>query len=373
MREIGPSDLEHPSTDVARGTDLSVVRLVSALRTRPGHVLVTGNDPSAVERLFARVEEQLATCRRVRVSGRDLDPIAVVLALWGAVSAESSITARAMMQALVGAARLMEQPILVTVTNAEDAGADALARLQQTLECVPAAEEFVRLALLGGPRLQEVLREPAVRDLATRIVVAVRVPGEHATDETVSVPIDLTTPARNPAGVIVALAALALVAGWLAWQRPTTPVPREEPAAVAQSPAPTAAPAPEVAAEPSEPPAAAPVPDVVPEAAPANEPTPAAPVPAPSPIAAPQPALQPELAPQPGTALQVAAYRTRMAAEALRVKLGDRFGAVSITTVERDGTTYHRVRVGGFASEADLGAAAAALRAAGYAPMRVRD
>jgi hypothetical protein len=60
-------------------------------------------------------------------------------------------------------------------------------------------------------------------------------------------------------------------------------------------------------------------------------------------------------------------------ADALRAQLAARFPGASVSPATRDGTTYYRVRIDGFATTADRDLAAAALRASGYAPVRVRD
>jgi cell division protein FtsN len=73
-----------------------------------------------------------------------------------------------------------------------------------------------------------------------------------------------------------------------------------------------------------------------------------------------------------GHALQVGAFRNADAAEELRRQLAQQFGDVRVSTIERDGVTLHRVRVG-IASDADRIATVAALRKAGYAPIDTRD
>jgi cell division septation protein DedD len=71
-------------------------------------------------------------------------------------------------------------------------------------------------------------------------------------------------------------------------------------------------------------------------------------------------------------ALQVGAFLSRERAEAVRKQLSGRYPSVTIKPMTRDGQTLHRVRVGGFRSQQDLGLAAAALRTDGWEPMRVR-
>jgi cell division protein FtsN len=72
-------------------------------------------------------------------------------------------------------------------------------------------------------------------------------------------------------------------------------------------------------------------------------------------------------------ALQVGAFVNPATADALRARLAPRFPGVTVSPARRDGTTYHRVRVGGFASAQELEAGARALRAAGFTPVRVRE
>ena len=75
----------------------------------------------------------------------------------------------------------------------------------------------------------------------------------------------------------------------------------------------------------------------------------------------------------PGAALQVGAFIRADGAEALRRKLAPQFPEVYVSPAARGGTTFHRVRVGGFRSRHDLDTAAAQLRTAGYTPIRVRE
>ena len=93
----------------------------------------------------------------------------------------------------------------------------------------------------------------------------------------------------------------------------------------------------------------------------------------------PPPAAREESAPTPvpaprGAALQVGAFVRADGAEAIRQKLASQFPSVYVSPAKRgDGTTFHRVRIGGFRSTHDLDLAAAVLRTEGYAPMRVRE
>ena len=67
------------------------------------------------------------------------------------------------------------------------------------------------------------------------------------------------------------------------------------------------------------------------------------------------------------------AFRLVDNAAALRARLAERFANVVIVPTHREGVTYYRARLGGFASDAELEAAAKALRAAGFAPLLARD
>src|SRR5262249_42711862 len=156
---------------------LAVAELRAALRTRPGHVVVIGDDAAAVAGFFAQVEKDFLTWRRVRVPGHGLVPESVVVELWGGnVDDRTTLRPRAMMQALVTAARLIERPILVVVTDAHAAGVESLERLRAMLDCAPDASQIVRLALLGDRRLVAMLRQREARALATSVATTVRVP-----------------------------------------------------------------------------------------------------------------------------------------------------------------------------------------------------
>jgi cell division septation protein DedD len=70
-------------------------------------------------------------------------------------------------------------------------------------------------------------------------------------------------------------------------------------------------------------------------------------------------------------ALQVGAFRDPANAAALRRELGRHFAVVTVTSVERDGQTLHRVRVEGLPTEGALQTALSSLRKAGHHPFPV--
>jgi hypothetical protein len=114
---------------------------------------------------------------------------------------------------------------------------------------------------------------------------------------------------------------------------------------------------------PSAPPAAA-------RPAPERTPPPAAPT---KQAATSAPAPPPVARPTAGRALQVGAFQSADAAEALRRRLAEQFADVRVSTVDRNGVTLHRVRVVGLASDTERAAAVAALRKAGYSPIEARE
>jgi cell division protein FtsN len=73
------------------------------------------------------------------------------------------------------------------------------------------------------------------------------------------------------------------------------------------------------------------------------------------------------------TSLQVGAFGELRNAEALRARLARLYPDVVVVPIDRDGVRLHCVRLGGLASEREVTARLAALRAAGYSPIRVRD
>jgi outer membrane biosynthesis protein TonB len=369
-----PAEVALPAGRPRTTLDLAVAKLHTALQQRSGYVVVTAETGERAEALFTAVEPRLRTFRTVRVSGSDLDPEAIVRALWH--EGEPPFPARLAMRTLIDEARAAAQPIVVAITDADTADPARLERVRLTLEGAPDASEIIHIALLGGPALIELLRRPDTRAVAMRIGATVQVP---------SVTTDIATAMRTPVErrrggmlAIVAVAAIAVGGIWLAWRSnppPASPVTTAKPA----PPPPTGAPpvaAPLEAPPPPHEPAqveASPVP------APSAPPM-AAPVPAPSNEQAPAivsvsptPAATASAAPAVVGALQVGAFVRSASADALRSRLAPRFPGVVVSPATRDGTTYYRVRIAGFANGEARDAAARALRASGYTPVRVRD
>ena len=324
-----------PGASAGASRAAAVGKLVAAVQTRPGHVIVIAQDAKAAAGLFSEAEARLATHRAVRVRGRALDGSAAVAALCADKEESGGL------QALIEEARAAALPVVVVVAEADAAGADRLERLRQAVECVSDAAEVVRMVLLGGPRLLDTIRRPEARLLATRVAAVVRVP------------LETVTPERRAAGGLRAglaglythaVALVGVVVFAASMLAPKILRPRDH---VAGAPAPAV-----VAAAPS-----------------ATRP----PVPAPAANPPPAPAAAAPPRPAHGPALQVGAFLSAASAEALRQQLAPRFGKAYVSDIDRDGATYHRVRFGGFASEADLHAAETALREAGYAPVRARD
>ncbi len=337
---LADADIVHdldraPGASAGASRAAAVAELVAAVQTRPGHVIVIAQDAKAAAGLFSEAEAQLATHRAVRVRGRELDGSAAVAALCADKEESGGL------QALIEEARAAALPVVVVVAEADAAGADRLERLRQAVECVSDAAEVVRMVLLGSPRLLDTIRRPEARLLATRVAAVVRVP------------VETVTPERRAAGGLRAglaglythaVALVGVVVFATSMLAPKILRPRDHvagasaPAVVAAAPSATRPPVPAPAANPP---------------------------PAPAAAAPPRPAH--------GPALQVGAFLSAASAEALRRQLAPRFGEAYVSNIDRDGATYHRVRFGGFASEADLHAAETALREAGYAPVRARD
>jgi sporulation related protein len=422
-----PVDVALPEDRPRTTIDLAVAKLRTALQERSGYVIVTAESPAASEALFATVEPRLTTFRTVRAAGATLDPESVVRSLWR--EGEPPFPARLAMRTLLDEARAVGKPIVVAITDADAIDPARLERVRLTLEGTPDASEILRIALLGGAKLIELLRQPEARGIAMRIGASIAVPAAEATLPAAVIPEPTAEEVvrRGVASMVGTIAAVVVaIASWALWPRagavdppessppavvaqatgalqPAAPVPPpptqqeptvapavEPPIAVAPEPpgAPVAQPPAAVAAKPepaAAPPAAeAPKPQVPTETAAA--PTPAKPEPPkPEPVATarveagPPPAAREESAPTPvlaprGAALQVGAFVRADGAEAIRQKLASQFPSVYVSPAKRaDGTTFHRVRIGGFRSTHDLDLAAAVLRTEGYAPMRVRE
>ncbi|MGH7894578.1 MAG: SPOR domain-containing protein, partial [Candidatus Binatia bacterium] len=324
--------------------ELAEAKLLMALHTRPGHILVVAEDASRADALFRRVVKDVAFYRCVTVDGRSLDPDAVVQALKGVQEKASTFRRLAIMQALVDEARAASLPIAVVVARADLADARSLESLRQNVECVRDASEVVRLVLLGGPRLMGTLRQPDARALATRIVATVSLPGPRSTQPGASEPIPHRRGRGWPTAIGLGVVAAAAVWMGLQWNDASRSIDTASAPVAAttgtdvvaplppESGAETAAPVAQVEEDVQPPP---PAPVVAEDTAPI-EPPPAEP---PPPAASPSPV-------SPGLALQVGSFLRPQNAEALQRELGARYRDVYISIVERDGRSYHRVRVG---------------------------
>jgi hypothetical protein len=363
----------------------AVERLFALVQRGRGHVAVIGPSAEVAAALFGEAEARLAVHRGVRLRGASLDEAAALAALCADKEDADGRVGHAM-RTLVQEARAAGLPVVVVVTEADLADLARLERLRERLEWVPGAAEVTRLVLLGGPKLATMLRRREARGFGSLVAATVRVP-EATAAGTGSARLARLL-ASVGAAAAVALAALAL------WTRPAPtpegpppvetptaapsapPSPPTAPAAIPTVPATTPAPAPIAAEAPVDAPPGAQAAPTLAEIVPTPEPTvpPATAPPAPPPPAAARPEASP-LGPRAasGPTIQVGAFTRVENAEALRAKLAPRFPGVHVSAIGRGGTTYHRVRIGGFASAAELDAAVAALRRAGYAPARVRD
>lgn len=354
MRDVEPGALRRDTTSASlanRAPDPQAARLFTALQVRPGHALVIGEQATAADELFGKVDAQLACFRRLRVRGRGLNPEAVVRTI-GAdfATGDPPPPLDAILSALAAEARAAAVPVVVAISGAEEAGARTLDRLRALLEATPETREVVRLVLLGGPRLITVLTQPEARELSARLLTKVYLPPSEVRT-VIELPEPLPDRPRWARGLGLALAGAAV----LIWWTTHGPSPSAPPSAsqVATPSAPTA-PVGIVA----ETPAPAP-PEIVtsPEAAAPTE------MPAPAPAA---PSRRHR------ASLQVGSFVRAENAEALRARLAHDFNDVEVVAITRDGILYQSVRVRA-ADERQLTARAAALRDAGYSPVRIRD
>ena len=390
-----------------RVPDASAAGLFAALQSRAGHAVVIGDDAATAETFFERVDAQLVCQRRLRLAGTGLDPESMTVALGEDIRGpHRPRSAEAILSMVATEARAAGLPILVEITGAEEAGAAALERLGALIDSVPDARAAVRLVLLGGPRLEEVLAQPEAQKVAARILTTMRVPSRGAGRWEFPLP----TPrwqsswretAQWVGGGLVALVGVIMLLTPWTGRDGVAPTPMDAamhdaaptgvtvPADVAKptdaaAPAADAEPpavveAPPVAEEPRlvEPPGM-PVPPAAPESPATREPpVAAAPAPAEAPPAGaerPPPVTAPRRhAPSLGRSLQVGAFRDAENARALAATLSARFPDVNIVTVTLKGVLFHCVRLGGFADEYALAARADALRAAGYPVVRAPE
>jgi cell division protein FtsN len=391
-----------------RAVDEAAARLLAALTTGTGHVLVSGAHAADVDTVLAKVDAQLTCHRRLRLSGVGLDPEAVVSTLGADLaSADPPPSAVAILTTLAAQARASEAPIVIVIGQAEEAGVVALEQLCALLDQVPDARDTVRLVALGGPTLGRMLTHPAARQLSVRFSTIIQAPPcERAVLETSAPPVRERRMRRwaAAAGIALALGTVGMLAGSVRhWNVSdvgpvATPVVAPEPATHAPSPPPAVAPPSEVASVPMPPPTprqiAGPAPVVASPAPVAASPAPVAAVAPPAPTPRPAPATTREPTPPPpapptrvvsspaapapapaapsGPVLQLGAFRSPENAESLREQVARLYPDAHVSNAMVKGVEYHRVRVGAHNAR-DLEARAAALRAAGFATVRVRN
>jgi hypothetical protein len=330
-----------------RAVDEAAARLLAALTTGSGHALVSGAHAADVDAVLAKVDAQLVCHRRLRISGVGLEPEAVVATL-----------------------------------GADLASADP----------PPSAVAIVRLVALGGPALGRMLTHPAARPLSARFSTIIQAPPCERAVLDASPPL---VPGRRvrrwaaAAGLTLALGTVGLLAGSARhWNVSdvgpvATPVAAPEPEHSAPNPPPAITPLGEVASAPAVAPAPAPAPEravappppaapTAPEPTPSATPTRMASLPAPRKVPAPAPPAEGTAAAASGQTLQLGAFRSAENAETLRQQVARLYPDARVSNVTVKGVAYHRVRLGA-TNERDLAARAAALRAAGFATVRVRD
>jgi hypothetical protein len=377
-----------------RAVDEAAARLLAALTTGTGHAVVSGAHAADVDAVLAKVDAQLVCHRRLRISGVGLQPEAVVATLGADLaSADPPPSAVAILTTLAAQARAAEAPIVVVIAQAEEAGVVALEQLCALLDQVPEARDTVRLVTLGGPALGRMLTHPAARSLSARFSTIIQAPPCERAVLDAKPPLVRGRRVRRwaaAAGLTLALGTVGLLAGSARhWNVSdggplATPATAPEPERRAPDPPPAITPLEEVARAP----AVAPTPAPAPERAVAPPPLPAAPTsPEPTPPATPTrlaslpaPRKVPAPAPPPertatapsGQALQLGAFRSAENAETLRQQVARLYPDARVSNVTVKGVAYHRVRLGA-TNERDLAARAAALRAAGFATVRVRD
>jgi hypothetical protein len=342
--------------------DPTTTRLETAFTPRPGHIVVTGPTADAAALLVARLETEIAASRLVWVNGRGLDAARLRQILAGDGVPAGPL--HAVVRHLLAAARHEQRPLVLVVRDADTLDAARLEWLRVTLECAPDAADLVRLVLVGGPALLDTLRRPEARALATRVTNRFSSPPD-AVRVRVAPPVRprrLATSAALGAAVSIGVALLTL---WVR-DRPAPPTPTP-PSTAAAAPA---VPAPSEARVAPPPPVATTAPEIAPVPRPVDAPSRTADRPATAPNRATSPA---RVTSRGTTRLQVGAFRDPANAEALRRTLAARFAHVTVSTVTRGGVTFHRVRLDGFADEAAVQAALAALRRNGLQPIRVRD
>jgi hypothetical protein len=305
------------STPSSQAIDLA--RMIEA---RPGFAVVTGRDAAAAEAFFAVVERHL---RRpgplLHLSGRMLDPDAAGRALGSGMPQQRAHHSDP--PAPSPAAPPDDRPPVVVVSDADASTAAELDHLRRAIERLPNALDVLRVVLLGGPKLLGTLRQPSARAVSSRVTTRMKVPESD--------PLATTIVTNGAPRMSVATAGAWLLAAAGASLVVLAALARtaDEPAKVAVLEAPPK----QAILEETSSTAAAPV------------------------------------TPSGTLALQVGSFRVATNAQTMRAQLAERFAHVTIATVERDGTTYHRVRVEGFETRAEREVAAATLREAGYTPI----
>lgn len=367
-------------------------QLARALAHGNGVVAVIGRTAEDAAALLANVVDSVGTHRVVHLHAVDASRDSVARALladnqeW--TGTDSASATRNALIGLLQDARSQRSPIVVVADDADRATAEQLDRLRLALEFAPDALGTVKLVLLGTTSLERTLSMSGARSLASRISARVQAPSRARRSHR------NVLPARVAALTVAAVASVALMmplltgrllvdagsgdgvapVGARAGKRTDAPVAAKPlgrtrggaESDVGRTSVPPGAPAPAVPATRA--PRAAPV---VASAAPVATPATA---PASSTAATPKVAASASAATPAAAmyALQVGAFRSAVNASRVERRLAESFAGVVVSRFERDGTVYHRVRVGGLADMPAAERAAAQLAEMGFDPLRIR-
>jgi cell division septation protein DedD len=319
--------------------------LVSSLRRRPGHVVITAPFTTTAGRLFEMAEPQLGTARIVRLSARLLVESEIARAIVGVTQRGLPPPAASVVAEAVEEERERKRIIILLVEDADAIQIERLERIRAMLSRTPAMREVVRLVLLGSGQLLRLLGSPAARPFADALALHLNVaPPEPVTLGPAAATADKARTRRRRAKreppwllnekLLVLAVGAVLVTGVLLFPiQPTVYPPRAADRSATAQPAAGAEHAP--APAPPEAPPAAPAP-------PATEPAAATAPTAPAP-----PATTARFRPPatPGPALQVGAFRDRENAVQLAERLAREFDGVYIDQLGEGDASLHRVRV----------------------------
>jgi type II secretory pathway predicted ATPase ExeA len=144
-------------------------RLQAAVHAGTGHILVSSEAQEAAAQVVEAALECVDALAVLRLQATVADPVVDVANLSAKAASVSALPPPETITGLIHEARANDSKVFAVVEDADDLDARGLERIRMALECEPDAIERMRIILIGGPRLDLTLAEPAASALSSRI------------------------------------------------------------------------------------------------------------------------------------------------------------------------------------------------------------